>query len=48
MIQTVLAYLIVALAAAWSLRSFLPRLRAAPAKTELKSEGACENCDCGR
>ncbi|HEY2662616.1 MAG TPA: hypothetical protein VGI79_23055 [Caulobacteraceae bacterium] len=48
MIQTVLAYVIVAVAAAWSLRSFLPRLKPTQVKAAPKSDGACENCDCGR
>ncbi len=47
MIQTVLAYGIVAVAAAWSLRAFLPRLRPAPIKAAAQPKQACENCDCG-
>ncbi len=42
MVQTVVAYLIVAAAAAWSLRGLWPK-RAKP-----KSSGTCDNCDCGQ
>jgi len=46
--QTIAALIIVALAAAWSLRGFWPRLRAlAGAKPAAKAKGGCENCDCG-
>ena len=47
MIQTLIAYGVVAAAAAWSLRGFLPRLRPIPVKAETKAKGGCDNCDCG-
>ena len=46
--QTAVAYLIVAAAAAWSLRSLLPRLKPVRVKAKRQSSGGCDNCDCGR
>ena len=47
MIQTALAYAIVAAAAAWSLRGFLPRLRPVRVKAPVQPKAGCDNCDCG-
>ena len=48
MVQTALAYLLVAVAAAWTLRRFWPRRRPAPLQTAPKTSESCDNCDCGR